>query len=372
MRIIQLITRKQRRGAEIFACQLGSALKAKGHEVQVLSLFDGSGDLPFDGEVKRIHADPKKRFYDWKSWKKLAEFVRDFQPDIIQANASETLKFAVLSQLIFGWKVPIVYRNANQISGFLRNGFQKTWNRLLLERVAGIASVSEASASDVLQTFQLKSKPIRVIPIGIDSLEIDQKRGEEANLKLPETFLIQIGGWVPEKDPLGMIGVFERLAADLPDLHLVFMGSGSLEKEMRQRIQKSDFLERIHLNPNQANIFPILSKARALVMPSKIEGLPGVILEAMYCGVPVIAYDVGGIGEVLQTRKTGFLVPKNDTSAFGQAIHGVLNHDHPSLTQILQNAKILVEEQYTIQKVTDRFEYFYREVANSFEDRRKK
>lgn len=372
MRILQLITRKQRRGAEIFACQLASALKEKGHEVEVLNLFGGDGDLPFDGEVKSLQADPQKRFYDWKSWRKLAEFIREFNPDIIQANASETLKFAVLSKIIFGWKSPIVYRNANQISGFLRNGFQKNWNRFLLSQVDGIASVSEASASDMLQTFQLKNKPIRVIPIGIDSLEIDEKLDEELNLILPETYLIQIGGWVPEKDPLGMIRIFEKLAPNQPDLHLIFMGSGILEKAMMESIQAAGLADRIHLIPNQQNIFPILRRAKALVMPSKIEGLPGVILEAMYCQIPVIAYQVGGIGELLQKGKTGFPVSKNDEAGFVQTIHEVLTHDPMALDQILHQAKNLVAQDYSIPKVADRFEQFYQEVVYHHKDQRSK
>ncbi len=364
MKIIQLITKQQRRGAEIFACQLASALQANGHEVEVLSLFDGDADLPFEGEIKSLQADPNKRFYDWKSWKKLAEFIGEFEPDIIQANASETLKFAGLSQLIFGWNNRIVYRNANQMSGFLRNRIQKTWNKFLLTRVAGIASVAAASANDLNQIFQLKSKPIRVIPIGIDSVEIEEKLKQDLNLPLPKSFLIQIGGWVPEKDPLGMISIFAKLSADFPDLKLVLLGSGRLEKEMIECIQESRLSERIHLIPSQENIFSILSKAKALVMPSKIEGLPGVILEAMYCEIPVIAYGVGGIGEVLQTGKTGWLVPSGDSDRFHQAIAECLSLPKQELQKITENAKKLVEEKYQIGRIAEDFEGFYRDLLN--------
>ncbi len=364
MKIIQLITRQQRRGAEIFACQLASALQAKGHEVEVISLFEGNADLPFEGEIKSLQADRKRRFFDWKSWKKLDEYIREFQPEIIQANASETLKFAVLSQLVFGWKGQIIYRNANQISGFLNNGLKKTWNKFLLNRVAGIVSVAEASANDLIQTFQLKTKPILVIPIGIDSNEIDEKLKQVTTLKLPESFLIQIGGWVPEKDPLGMIPIFEKLSTDLPYLDLVFMGSGRLENEMIQDIQESGLSERIHLIPNQQNIFPILAKAKALVMPSKIEGLPGVILEAMYCQIPVIAFGVGGIGEVLQTGKTGWLVPAGDQEEFKKAIVECLSLSDSEVQKITRNAKKLVEEKYQIPRIAAEFEGFYKELLN--------
>ena len=69
----------------------------------------------------------------------------------------------------------------------------------------------------------------------------------------------------------------------------------------------------------------MLSGAKALVMPSKIEGLPAVILEAMYCRIPVIAYEVGGIGEVLQRKETGWAVPAGDRLAFEAAVLDCLN-----------------------------------------------
>lgn len=365
MRILQIITKQQRRGAEIFACQLATFLQEKGHVVKVISVFDGTGELPFKGGIKSIEADFKKRFLDWKSWRKLADFIREFDPDIIQANASETLKFVVLSKLVMGWNKPIVYRNANQVSGFIRHSFQRKWNKFLFNHVSGVVSVSEASKNDFVQTFQFKSRPIEVIPIGLDSLEIDSRINHDPIQKLPKSFLIQIGGWVSEKDPLGMIQIFKKLIEDQVNLHLVFMGSGPLEVAMKERIQQLDLSQRIHLIPNQKNIFPTLTKAKALVMPSKIEGLPAVILEGMYLKIPVIAYGVGGIPEVLKNGETGWCVPPNDQNGFVSALEEVLTIDTDSKEAILSNAHELVISDYTIEKVTLQFEDFYKRLLDS-------
>ena len=62
-----------------------------------------------------------------------------------------------------------------------------------------------------------------------------------------------------------------------------------------------------------------IKAADVLVLPSIIEGLPGVLLEGMYCKTPVIAYNVGGVSEII-TAQTGFLIPKNDETSFADSI----------------------------------------------------
>jgi hypothetical protein len=112
MKIIQLIQRPQLRGAEVFACLLSSKLVDMGHEVIVVSIFDGAIDLPFDGRIETIGGAQHSKFTDWEAWKRLAALISKERPDLIQANAGDTLKYAVLSKLFFRWDYPIVFRNA--------------------------------------------------------------------------------------------------------------------------------------------------------------------------------------------------------------------------------------------------------------------
>jgi glycosyltransferase involved in cell wall biosynthesis len=365
MKIIQLIQKPQRRGAEIFAVQLSEVLSRMDHEVLLISLFEGTGELIFSGRIINLNRSLSHRFLDFSGWQKLSEIIQSFQPDLVQANAADTLKFSVFSKLFFKWKAPIVYRNANQMGDFIRGRGHRFFNQFLINRLVGVVSVSEASRTDLQRNFIFDLDKSVVIPIGIDTGEIVEKLKEDTLPTLPESFLIQIGGWVPEKDPLGMIGIFEKLSPELPDLQFVFMGSGPLEKEMIQRIGEIDLGQRIHLIPNQQNIFPILAKAKAMVMSSKIEGLPGVILEAMYCQIPVIAYDVGGIPEVVKSGETGWLVPGGDSAAFAQTILECLSLQDEARKIITDNAKKLVEEKYQIGKIAEEFEGLYRELLNS-------
>lgn len=357
MKIIQLIQKPQRRGAEIFAAQLSQQLSELDHEVLLVSIFKGKADLPFSGTKIELNRPLSNRLFDLKGWKFLAKTIKEFKPDIIQANAADTLKFSVFSKLVFGWRTPIIYRNANQMGDFIKGRIHRKFNQFLINQILGVISVSEASQKDFHQNFKFpEAKSIR-IPIGIDSKEIDEKLKEKPTQTLPKSFLIQIGGWVPEKDPLGMLDIFSRLSN--PDINLILLGSGPLENSLRDKIGQLELKNRVKLIPSHPNIFPLLRKASALAMPSHIEGLPAVILEAMNLKIPVTAYGVGGIPEVLKNGESGWCVPPNDQNGFLAALEEVLALDAESKETILSNAFQLVTSEYSLDKIALQFEDFY-------------
>jgi hypothetical protein len=128
MRILYLIQKPQLRGAEIFASQLASHLQSDGHSVVMVCLFSGEAQLPFSGKIIHLNSKAKMRFCDLKAWKKLAQIINEERPDIIQANAGDTLKYTVFSKLLFRWKQPIVFRNASMISLYIHSRLIKWWN----------------------------------------------------------------------------------------------------------------------------------------------------------------------------------------------------------------------------------------------------
>ncbi len=108
---------------------------------------------------------------------------------------------------------------------------------------------------------------------------------------------------------------------------------------------------------------PLIQPAKMLVLPSIIEGLPGVILEAMYCKTPVVAYDVGGISEIVKNGKTGWLVDKDDEDGFVKAVEEVLSCSPEELNQITNQAYQQVVEQYDNKVIAKRFEEVYESIS---------
>jgi len=364
MRIVQLITRPQRRGAEIFAVQLAEGLRNLGHEVWVISILKGEDSLKFSGKMIQLGFEGFYRV-DIKGFKKLAKELDRIQPDIVQANASDTLRYGVGVKYFVKRPFKLIYRNANTISSFIRNKGQFYFNRFLHSKVDGVISVSENSKKDYLKLFRPKS--IEVIPIGIDPEEIESKLKQTKN-QLNGEYLIFIGSFVPEKDPIALLNIFKLVLYGSPTLKLVYLGAGPQKVELEKKIKELDLSQSVILIPNLKNIFPILSKAKALVMPSKIEGLPGVILEAMYCKIPVIAYDVGGISEVLKSGETGELIEPEDSKSFEVAILKVLNASFIEIENITSSAKELIIKNYQMDQIVKKFELFHIQLIDQNSD----
>jgi glycosyltransferase involved in cell wall biosynthesis len=361
LKILQLIQKPQRRGAEIFTVQLSEELMANGHEIKLVALFAHPQEIDFSGPFSLLNRPLSKRFFDFQGWLQLCRLIQEFQPDFVQANAADTLKFAVFSKLFFGWNSKLIYRNANQMGDFIRGFWHRLFNLFLVNRVDGVVSVSEASQLDFLQTFRFPKKKCIAVPIGIVPGEIETKLGEVQTL--PEIpYLLQMGSLVPEKDPLAMLEIFECLCKNFPHLQLVYLGSGRLSEALSSQIQQRGWMDKVRIIPNQENIFPLLAQAKALVMPSKIEGLPAVILEAMYCRVPVVAFGVGGIGEVLKSGNTGWCVRPGDQKGFVEAVEEVLEIDEGRKKLILDAAAELITSDYSLSVIASRFERFYRQI----------
>lgn len=360
MKILQILQKPQLRGAEIFASQLAHELSQKGHQVALLFLFPGSDELPFKGLKIYLHADPSKRFWDLVSYRRLAKIIRDFQPDIVQANAGDTLKYAAISRLLFRWKPALIFRNANQISGFVNSLFKRKYNQILLTQVDAVASVSQICKDDFNSVFDWK-KIISVLPIGTIIPDNIKDLPSDISVKLEENpFLIHLGSFVPEKNHEGLLRIFKNLLIQIPNLRLVLCGDGPLRHEVESQLPENVLV--LGLRTDVSSIIP---HAKALLLPSLVEGLPGVILEAMAMRVPVVAYAVGGIPEVIHPGKTGFLIPKREEELFAEVLNNqVLKLSQEDLQLILNQASNLVADQFSLPAVSNQFESFYFSLIN--------
>ncbi len=364
MRIIQLIQKPQLRGAEIFACQLSNHLVEQGHEVIVVTIFKGNSQLPFKGKIIDLERPFSKRFVDFEGWRKFNKVIKKFQPDIIQANASDTLKFAVSSKLVSLYKTPIIFRNASKMGDYINSKLKLVLNKFYLSKVSFVISVSKECEKDFIKTFNFPKNRIKTIEIGVEDQKIDTIPKDLELIYKKGPVLSHIGGFVPEKNHVGLIDIFKRTIYKFPDVQLLLIGKGNLESEIKLKTEGLKIQENVHFLGNRNDVLEILHHADAFVLPSLIEGLPAVILEAMYCETPVVAYNVGGIGEVVIQGKTGWLVEKNDELNFKNCIEEVLT-DKSKLQKRVTSAKEMVSNKFMNDQIAKRFSICYDHVHNN-------
>ena len=360
MKILQLIQKPQLRGAEIFACQLAKAHTSKGHSTVIVTLFEGNAILPFDGEIIHLGLSKKIRFVDWRGWKKLAQLINKENPDILQANAGDTLKYAVISKLLFQWKAPIVFRNASTVSLYIKNPWVKRWYTFLYRKTDYIISVSDYTRIDFLSVFPVASPKIGVIPIGIDASSFQSKKKPMPNRPV----LLHVGGFTFEKNHMGLIRIVEQVSNQYPDIELWLVGDGPLRSNVEQHVRSTSIVNKVKFWGYQSNPAEFFQQATLFLLPSIIEGLPGVILESFYCKIPVVAYNAGAIRDLVKADETGFLIELDDETGFANTVIKVLQ-DNPDLSGYIEKAHRLVTENYTISKVADLFEASYEKLLKN-------
>ncbi|MDO6390239.1 glycosyltransferase [Pontibacter sp. BT731] len=361
MKIIQLVQKPQLRGAEIFASQLSNHLQKSGVDVHLISVFSGASHLPFKGKISHLNRPINKRLWDFKAWRAFAEIIKRERPDLIQANAGDTLKFAILSKLFYKWDTPIVFRNANKMGDFIDSKPKYLLNRFLVKKVDAVVSVSKLCENDFKATFDFPSSKIKTIPIGVEEYEISHEPPTDLQAIYKNyRVLVNIGSLVPEKNHEALLNIFEAIAKKDSSVFLIIIGDGRLRSELENKANNLLSKNRILFAGYRNDVMKVLKHGTAFLMPSLIEGLPGVILEAMYCQIPVIANNVGGISEVVNER-TGWLIEKNDTSSFINAVNEVLAGSE-NIRYKVGNAQQLVISEYLNSQIAARFKKAYMSV----------
>lgn len=355
--ILQIIQKKQFRGAEVFASQLATHLLDQGHRVEMLSIYNGQAILPFPKIIKTLDRRKSIRGFDYQGWKRLAEIVNEINPDIIQANASDTLKYAVFSKILFRWKAPIIYRNASTSSFYITNSLSRITNAFLLKRVDLILSVCQASLNDLASLFPFVKSRSRVLPVGVEDKFIIDK--DSQNSKKGKTIL-HIGSFTREKNHEVLIRIFNSLIQENMDINLHLVGSGPLLENIKNAVNKLNLNKRVKFFPEKNDTREFFHNADVLALPSLVEGLPGVVLEAMASRLPVIAYNVGGISEIL-TAETGYLVSPGNENEFASKLIESLTMRPEAL---LDNAQSKVRSDYLNKKLAIKFENEYYELIS--------
>ncbi len=357
MKVVQLVMARQYRGAELFALQLSKELMKGGHTVRFISLYKTDGkELNTEGVESLDMAASREGIFNLSLFRKLKKTLCEINPDVVQANAGDTLKYAVLAKILSSHHYKIVFRNASTVSLYIKSPFQKIFYSFIYKFVDRVISVSEFSRRDFIATFPSIEKKIQTIPIALNAAPFSA-----THIFNKEDFnILHVGGFTFEKNHEGLLRIFGLIKHQAANAKLWLIGDGPLRHEIMTEVKKMN-LEGVTFIGTVSNPLDYISSADVLVLPSIIEGLPGVILEAMYCHTPVVAYDVGGISEVVKNGETGWLLKVGDETGFADAVLNVKGSR--DIDRIKSNGVKLIVKEFDIRIISQRFLEVYEQVC---------
>jgi len=205
-----------------------------------------------------------------------------------------------------------------------------------------------------------RGMPVGTIHNGIDAIDASL-RVRPADLESGRLNLGIVGRLTPVK---GLPVAIRALAQSEvpPHIHLVIVGAGEQEKELRELVAELRIGHRVHLLGFKANVFDYLAHLDVVLMPSFHEGLPYVLLEAMSLARPLLCSRVGGLAEALEDERTGLLVEPGNVSAWAAAIVRVAGDDQLRL-RLGTEARAAQARSYSLERMGNEYRVRYERLA---------
>ncbi len=370
MRVAIVVDQLSPGGKERVVCTLGGELARRGVEVCVVTLQRAE---TFARELHEagcgIYELNSRHGVDALAMIRLGKWLRRFAPDVVHFHDRSSLLYGSIA----AWAVPKAARvmTAHGLLDAQPAPAHKGWlERRLASRLDVLAGVADDVAADYAQLWNYAGE-VCVVPNGIEHRPAapDGRERIRAELKLtPETpLLLAVGNIKPEKAYDDLLDAFARM--DSPRAQLAIAGGGS-SAQLEVLFAKMRLLGidgRVHLLGQRMDTADLYAASDVLILSSRSEGLPMVVLEAAAAGLPIVATAVGDVPDVL-AGGAGLLVRPGHPSTLAEAINHALLDPAASVDRA-SRAQTVVKTLYSSERMaTDYLSLFERLVAGRKRD----
>ena len=313
---------------------------------------------------------PISLFYDLLSFIKIVKAIKDFSPDIVHTHTTKAGILGRTAALLCG--VPKIYHTYH---GHVFKGyFSKLQSCLIvaIERffstfTTKLIALTPNLASELKHILRIKNPDkIRVVPLGLNLnsfLSTPRKSNnwrKSMGFKENDFVIGIVARLVPVKNHTMLINSMKNLCSLFTNIHLAIIGDGELKENLVKQSQQLGLSNVIHFCGISNKIEEVYSDLDLLILCSKNEGTPVVIIEALASGCPVAAVDVGGVREVLENGKIGRLFP-SDPNQFTQALSKAISDikegkfkEYPT-----EQTRKQITEFYSVEKLTENIYNLY-------------
>jgi len=327
MRIVHLVENLNLGGAERVVVDLVSEQIRRGDHCSVICLFE-RGALAHELEQMgvAVTALEKPSGPSLVTALQLRKLLREHRAEVLHTHNAMAHYYGVFSSI--GLRLRRV--NTRHGMGTLLGNRRQQWlYRLAMAKTDSACFVCAAAQQRFIRDGLISADKAVTVYNGIDTsrYRLGGKPGSlRALLGVGDDIrlLISVGRLNPAKNHPLLIGAFIKLAESHPDLHLVIVGDGAGMEMLQELRLCSGMAERIHLPGARSDVPALLADATAFVLSSQTEGFSLSRLAAGAAGVPVVATDVGGNGEIIVDRIRGRLVVAGDVDALAAAINDLL------------------------------------------------
>jgi glycosyltransferase involved in cell wall biosynthesis len=351
-------------GQECVALDLAKLQLAAGHRVHVLSLSEPP-DGPMAARFRAVGAltetVPKRGpSFDPTLALRVAQSISKADADIVHTHNPAALVYGAPAAALAR------VRSVHTKHGLNPDSNRRMWlRRIASSMVDAYVAVTPTLARVAVERHECDATQLHVISNGVDTGRFMPnplaRRKLRSELGIPETAWVlgTVGRLAPEKNQALLIDAVAPILD--PRRHLVIVGDGPDREALMERARGTLRPDLIHFTGARDDVEAVLACFDAFALTSESEGLPLVVLEAMAVGLPVVATAVGGVPDVIEAHKTGFLVPASDRIALMKEL--LLLSTRPQIAEDVAAAgRSMVLERHSTEQMACDYEHLYRRL----------
>lgn len=355
MKVLQFICSTGFYGAERWVLALSKHLPDSVSSELVVTLEPGTEELELVKQFKAIgktHHIPMRGRFDLRAVSKLADLIQEQDIDIIHTHGYKSDILGVMAARKAG--IPCVvtphgFENAADLKLrlFIWLGCQS------MRFADKVVPLSKQLMSDV-EKFNISPDKLEYIQNGVDLSEVEAVRQTKTDKPKEKKTIGFVGQMISRKNIKAILDCFESLYKKRQDIELVLLGDGedrpSLEAYSKTLASASD----IHFLGFRNDRLQLLRDFDLFVMTSTLEGIPRCLMEACAMEIPVSAYDIAGIDQLITHNESGLLAPLHNSKQLEKDWERLLD-DKALATSLAQNSKSFVEANFSAKRMADEY-----------------
>jgi len=365
-------------GAEVFSLRLAQGLLNRGYRVTIIAAVQ-SWHKPFKNTIDFNNGNVPVIFFPLPKVRFLGSFIYLlFTSVYLLLYSSRTKVIHVNTVNLIALIVAFVSKTIGKrvvcrtmggdmwlLDNLLRQNRPLLWLRLLaLHSMDKIVSQSGESTATLVD-LGINPKRIAQISNGVDTLHFEPIERDEKNIFRSELGILKQEPMICCVNKLRslkrvdvILNAFALLLPQYPNARLMIIGDGELKSELEHMASSLGVLSRVQFVGNVKDTAKYLQASDVFVLASDKENQSNALIEAMACGLPVIATAVGGNKEIIQHDVNGILVPNSSAHDLSQAIERILSNDKMS-ARLGISARKSVIERYSIDFVVEQYLSLY-------------
>ncbi|MEM2146428.1 MAG: glycosyltransferase [Candidatus Jordarchaeaceae archaeon] len=365
--LLQLIYKLEVGGAERVVCSLAKELDKSKFNVGVASFKGG----PLADELRKegipVFVIGKKWKFDVVFFLRLLRLLLKQRIDILHAHTFSPNFWGRIASIVA--RVPIIITTEHTVASY-----KKVWQRRIDKYLSNFSNAIIAVSNEVKKTLvsYCNIDPFKIVVIhnGINynnqkTLTVEQLciLREHLKLKFGLPVILTIGRLSAPKGHIFLLEAISMLLKDNIKAQFLIAGDGPLRNQLEQRAKQLEIQEYVNFLGFRDDVETLLQLADIIMFPSIREGFSIALLEAMAAGKPIIATDVGGNKEAIQSGISGILVPPQDANALKEALLFMLRYKEIALNMGKAGEKRF-QENFTISITLTKIQTLYQNLIN--------